>query len=50
MSNSRQLSQCWARHPNGIYRCTLLKGHSGQHKHAYSGPIVGGWQRGTNWS
>lgn len=41
--------ECRARHPGGIYLCTLPKGHSGGHKHAYSRPVINGFRRGTNW-
>lgn len=40
---------CRRPHSNGIYFCTLVRGHSGPHKHAYSGPLVDGWRRGTIW-
>ncbi|WP_338699228.1 hypothetical protein V2W30_22760 [Streptomyces sp. Q6] len=46
---SETVPECRAWHPNQVYRCTLPKGHGGQHKHAYSGPVIDGWRRGTHW-
>lgn len=40
---------CRAPHPGGVYLCTLVKGHTGQHKHVYSGPVIDGFRRGTSW-
>lgn len=46
----RQITKsCWAQQPGGQYHCTLLAGHSGDHKHAYSGPKPNGYRTGTTW-
>ncbi|MDR3079795.1 MAG: hypothetical protein LBV60_02500 [Streptomyces sp.] len=42
--------ECRAPHRDGVLRCTLITGHGGKHKHAYSGPVINGIRQGTEWS